>query len=347
MQTRINEQDNEIRQLRQQGAPAVPAPEIPVAPAPAVQAEPVVAVNWREPLYESNDWVVCATFQFQEDALVWWDMVSMIQDVTTMTWEKFQELFNAKYYNEAVRSANRKEFTHLTQKENMSVTEYTTQFDRLARTTYAEMVDTALRAEGEVGCIIESGGAPTPPTSSFSRGGHYKRDCPQLRIKAPKTTAKPIPARVFVITQTDSEASPFVVTAFMDLMNRVFNDFLNICVILKQRLITTLVLALPSDREKFKDLNMRQRCWLEVVKDYDCEILYHPGKANVVVDALSRKGPGKVASMIQISPQLAEDMVRSSIEFVVGKLHNLTLQSDFLERIKVAQLTDPELMKVR
>ncbi|KAI3810872.1 hypothetical protein L1987_20495 [Smallanthus sonchifolius] len=38
-----------------------------------------------------------------------------------------------------------------------------------------------------------------------------------------------------------------------------------------------------------KDLNMRQRRWLELVKDYDCEILYHPGKANVVADALSRK----------------------------------------------------------
>ncbi|KAL4032385.1 hypothetical protein IC575_005457 [Cucumis melo] len=37
------------------------------------------------------------------------------------------------------------------------------------------------------------------------------------------------------------------------------------------------------------ELNMRQRRWLELVKDYDCEILYHPGKANVVADALSRK----------------------------------------------------------
>ncbi|CAH1430886.1 unnamed protein product [Lactuca virosa] len=35
--------------------------------------------------------------------------------------------------------------------------------------------------------------------------------------------------------------------------------------------------------------NMRQRRWLDIVKDYDCEILYHPGKGNVVVDALSRK----------------------------------------------------------
>jgi hypothetical protein len=39
-----------------------------------------------------------------------------------------------------------------------------------------------------------------------------------------------------------------------------------------------------------KELNMRQRRWVELIKDYDCVMNYHPGKANVVTDALSRKG---------------------------------------------------------
>ncbi|GKE25160.1 putative reverse transcriptase domain-containing protein [Tanacetum coccineum] len=38
-----------------------------------------------------------------------------------------------------------------------------------------------------------------------------------------------------------------------------------------------------------KELNIRQRRWLELLSDYDCEIRYHPGKANGVADALSRK----------------------------------------------------------
>ncbi|GKF72056.1 putative reverse transcriptase domain-containing protein, partial [Tanacetum coccineum] len=43
-----------------------------------------------------------------------------------------------------------------------------------------------------------------------------------------------------------------------------------------------------------KELNMRQRHWLELLADYDCEIYYHPGKANVVADALSWKEPLQV-----------------------------------------------------
>ncbi|GJZ34129.1 putative reverse transcriptase domain-containing protein, partial [Tanacetum coccineum] len=55
------------------------------------------------------------------------------------------------------------------------------------------------------------------------------------------------------------------------------------------------ILTLPSDHKSLKyiftqrELNMRQRRWLELLKDYDTNIQYHPGKANVVADALSQK----------------------------------------------------------
>ena len=42
-----------------------------------------------------------------------------------------------------------------------------------------------------------------------------------------------------------------------------------------------------------RELNLRQRRWLELLKDYDMNVHYHPGKVNVVVDALSRIEHGK------------------------------------------------------
>ena len=46
-----------------------------------------------------------------------------------------------------------------------------------------------------------------------------------------------------------------------------------------------------------RDLNMRQHRWMEFLEDYDFTLPYHPGKANVVADALSRKSRGALASI--------------------------------------------------
>ncbi|TYK04344.1 reverse transcriptase [Cucumis melo var. makuwa] len=71
-----------------------------------------------------------------------------------------------------------------------------------------------------------------------------------------------------------------------------------------------------------KELNMRQRRWLELVKDYDCEILYHPGKANVVANALSRKVAHSAALITKQTP-LLRDFERAEIAVSVGEKHRL------------------------
>ncbi|XP_070049382.1 uncharacterized protein [Nicotiana tomentosiformis] len=70
-----------------------------------------------------------------------------------------------------------------------------------------------------------------------------------------------------------------------------------------------------------RDLNLRQLRWMELLKDYDCSILYHPGKANVVADALSRKSMGSLAHIVPARRPLVEDMHRlkgTSVRFSVG-----------------------------
>ena len=55
-----------------------------------------------------------------------------------------------------------------------------------------------------------------------------------------------------------------------------------------------------------KELNMWQRRWLELLKDYDVEILYHLGKANVVVDTLSSKKNYSMAALLTDQKSLLE-----------------------------------------
>ncbi|KAL0552057.1 hypothetical protein IC582_011150 [Cucumis melo] len=95
---------------------------------------------------------------------------------------------------------------------------------------------------------------------------------------------------------------------------------------------------------------MRQKRWLELMKDYDCEIQYHPGKANVVVDALSRKVAHSAVLITKQAP-LLRDFERAEIVVSVGEvtsqLAQLSVQLTLRQRIIVAQLKDPYLVEKR
>ena len=100
-----------------------------------------------------------------------------------------------------------------------------------------------------------------------------------------------------------------------------------------------------------KELNMRQRRWIELLKDYDCEILYHPGKANKVADALSRKSTQMVAQMMVKEWTLLEAARDSEFRFDMSSLSSviatLRIEPEIVQRIKILQQTDLEISKMR
>src|SRR3954465_2538659 len=83
---------------------------------------------------------------------------------------------------------------------------------------------------------------------------------------------------------------------------------------------------------------MRQRRWIELIKDYDLDIHYHPGKANVVEDAL-RRLPCRLNSMIlKEQPILHKEMDDFQMELVSeGFLASIELQPTLISLIKEAQ----------
>jgi len=92
-----------------------------------------------------------------------------------------------------------------------------------------------------------------------------------------------------------------------------------------------------------KELNMRQRRWMKYLKDYDFEILYHPSKANVVVDALSRKRVHMSAMMIK-ELELIEKLQDMNLGLNMGAGHikcsMLRITNEFLAEIRVGQGND-------
>jgi hypothetical protein len=96
------------------------------------------------------------------------------------------------------------------------------------------------------------------------------------------------------------------------------------------------------------ELNMRQRRWLELIKDYDLEVHYHPRKANVVADALSRKVHCNHVKLEPVSDPLCEEMRRLNLEVVQqGNLYALTAESNIYDRIVTAQCNDEDIQIIK
>jgi hypothetical protein len=97
-----------------------------------------------------------------------------------------------------------------------------------------------------------------------------------------------------------------------------------------------------------KDLNLRQRRWLELIKDYDLEIHYHPGKVNLVADALSRKEHVHATIVAQIPDEIAKDFRRLNLG-IVAHTEGVTIdaESTLEQEIHKGQIGDAKIQEIK
>jgi len=103
-----------------------------------------------------------------------------------------------------------------------------------------------------------------------------------------------------------------------------------------------------------KELNLRQRRWLELLKDYDVDILYHPGKANVVADALSRRSMGSLSHLTVEKRELVRELHQLAslgVRLLEADDSGVTIQdttvSSLVVEVKSRQQEDPSLEQLR
>ncbi|KAL5556871.1 hypothetical protein UlMin_039107 [Ulmus minor] len=365
MQQKLDEQATLIQNLQQQqGGHANPEGPLINNQPPLARPEPLCERFCRMRPAE----VFCASYMLKKEARYWWGSVEARRDIRAMTWEDFKAEFNRKFYNPIAMQEQQTEFLTLKQGK-MTVTEVVRKFEQLARlwvppTTVADCVERAYRAEHRLMQVREerakafearkksTGPIGTRPTQA--QGSRSAKPdgttTPQGKIEMPEPTA-----RVYAYTKRDAETggTDVVTAAFMDLMNRIFREYLDKFVILKRRLTSAPILIVPSEDEEFtiycdaSKMGLGARRWLELVKDYDCEILYHPGKANRVADALSRRTPAALMSIQALPKALQEDVQKLELELIMGQMSTLTLQPTIFEGMKGSQELDPDLMRIR
>ena len=100
-----------------------------------------------------------------------------------------------------------------------------------------------------------------------------------------------------------------------------------------------------------KELNLKQRRWLELIKDYDCTIKYHPGKANVIADALSRRPESSLSRMKSGYLPLLVDLralgVILEVEDSRALLATFHVRPLLVDQIQAGQFQDPQMIKLK
>ncbi|XP_074315424.1 uncharacterized protein LOC141651619 [Silene latifolia] len=130
---------------------------------------------------------------------------------------------------------------------------------------------------------------------------------------------------------------------------------------LKERLTTAHVLTLPEGDENFEVytdasknglgcvlMQNGKRRWMELIGDYDMEIIYYEGKANVVADALSRKSVHSLCNALSLM-QLKDEVTKMGIHMIHKRdtIGDLTAEPEFYDNLRQTKLFDPKIQEWR
>jgi hypothetical protein len=95
-------------------------------------------------------------------------------------------------------------------------------------------------------------------------------------------------------------------------------------------------------------LNLRQQRWLELIKDYDLRISYHPGKANVVADALSRRSHLNMLATRELLPEFCTTFEKLNLGWVSNaEVVEMEVDSTLEQDIRRGQLEDAKIQGIK
>ncbi|XP_075478860.1 uncharacterized protein LOC142519718 [Primulina tabacum] len=313
------------------------------------------------------DRVRCATYMLRDDASLLREGAAHGVNLATLMWDQFKDLFYGNYSSAYVRGRLTTEFISLRQGDS-TVAVFIRKFDRGCHFVPIIVRDAAenMRRIGFERYRCRDAEEKAPGSSEFTTPQkawgtfkcfickeecHKAADCPRIKrattgrayfIHAKEVEAEPDTTLITGLNGFDgiSDAGKIFIAG---VATYALRDSGATYLFISETFVRRLEI-IPEDM----DLDLEFR-FHPLVKDYDCDISYHPGKANVVADALRRKNV--VIAQLSVQRPLQAEIQRFELSvFARGdalNLYTLTVHLTLRDRIRAGQPFDEQLHKWR